>query len=272
MAKFCKKVNKCKKKKYKKGKKSGGKGLKRMIKKVLSRAIETKTVTERQLTPEYIVPVISANWVNNIFALGPYAGSLPINQGTGQGDRIGNVIQTVRGVWKGSIFPMPYDGTFNTTPQPSMVKLVIFREKANPNSMPNPGPAPGSADIFQSGSGHLPFQNNLSDLWLPYNTDKYQILKTKIYKVGNSVSPGTGGAGSTDNQNFSNNDFKMNVNFHINYTKFLQKKIRFQDNSAVPQKALYGMWTVVSAAGGALSAARIPLGYQYMQEFRFKDA
>lgn len=269
MAKKSKQYKKKGKHYKKKSGKRSVKTLKKTIKRVLNRALETKTITEDQLSPAYVVPANNVNFANNVFALGPYPGSLPLNQGTGQGARVGNIVQTVKGVFKGSLFPMPYHATTNATPQPCVVKFIIFREKATPTVEPNPS-ATGSNDIFQLGSSTLPFQNDLSDLWLPYNTDKYQIMKTKTFKVGNSVYDGTGT--NLGYQSFSNNDFKLNCPFSFNYTKYLQKQIRFQDNAAYPQKAIFGMFTVVSGVGTNLNAAYVPVGYQFMQEYKFKDA
>lgn len=235
-----------------------------MVKSLIRRSQETKTITQLNLGMT-LVPSSSATFVNNVIPLGPYPATLPLNQGVGQGARIGNVCKTVRLSFKGTLVPLPYNVTTNANPAPSQVKMVIFYEKSTPTVIPNPQP-----DFFQNGSTTLPLQNDLTDMWLPFNKDKYHICTTRTFKVGNSQSTGTGN--SAVDQFYANNDFKYNRGFNIPLSKYYPKTVRFQDNSAYPERCLFACFYPVHANGGAYGGTQVPIGLQYMQEYRFKDA
>ena len=65
--------------------------------------------------------------------------------------------------------------------------MILFKDKFNKSSQPS---AVG-IDLFQSGSTVLPPQNDLADMVLDLNRDRYQIYHDEKFKVGTSNFQGT---------------------------------------------------------------------------------
>ena len=117
--------------------------IKKMIRREISRNVEVKTaqsyVLDRTLgavgNPDFIT---TSSPVGNMIILGPDPGSMVINQGTGQGDRIGNKITLKRLVIKGTLVPLPYDAIYNGTIFPVQVKIWVFYDRQDPSAVPDP--------------------------------------------------------------------------------------------------------------------------------------
>jgi len=245
----------------------GGKALRRLIKRELARQVENKSVQYFNYDTR-LYSVAGANFAtNNIFPCGPSA-IMPITQGTGQGNRVGNSIHTKKLMLKGTLVPLAYDATFNPVPMPVQIRMVIFYDKLDPMTVPNPT---ATNDFFQNGSGVKGFANDLVDMWTPVNTDKYRILTTRTFKLGNADYSGTGA--SATSHYFANNDFKMNANFSLNLTKYYHKALKFNDATTTPSnRNVYCMFYYELANGGASLNVGYMVGLQYMLEYTYEDA
>lgn len=244
------------------------KGFRRAVRKQIRRSAETKSIQRFNLG-QSLLPSNAAGFVSNIIELGPGA-SMVISQGVGQGQRVGNRIETVRHVFKGTICPYPHDSSTNPNPQPIVVKMWIFYDKTDPTAVPNPVANP----FFQDGSGVAGFSNDLVDTWRPVNSDRYRVLCARTFKLGFSEYAGTAStvANQTGYQAYANNDFKMNCAFRINLTKYQIKKIRFNDANNEPMtRRMFCMWQCVAASGIQLASTFVPCGVQYMEDFKYKD-
>jgi len=243
-------------------------GLKKLVRREIARNVENKTKQSYVIT-KTIVPSSSVNAQDNVIELGPTVG-LVIEQGVGQGQRIGNRIKTKKLVWKGTMVPTPYNATTNGIPVPQQVKIWIFYDRTDPNAEPQP-----ATNFFQDGNSSRGFLNDLADLWAPINTDRYRILASKTFKIGYADYSGqtTNAAATSGNQYFANNDFKLNANFSFNLTKHYPKNVRFDDNNGVPTtRGLFAMFHTVTADGTAFPSGSIPLGVQYVQNYVYEDA
>jgi len=245
--------------------------LKKMIRREISRNIENKTAQMYDYEAS-LSSTPSASWFSdNIFPLGPRnTFSFQIPQGVGQSSRVGNRIKTRKLMLKGSLFLDQYDAISNPNPRPLQAKCWIFYDKSAPTVVPNP-----KTDFFQLGGSTKPFAGDLTDMWSPVNTDKYRVLTTRTFKLGNASYQAGGGAGTTtvNNQNYTNNDFKLNCNFRINLTKYYPKDVRFVDNNTDPTtRGLYMMWAFASATGDILIQDRFMATMQYMQDYVYEDA
>jgi len=242
--------------------------LKRAVKAIIHRAAETKTI-QRYNLGQNILPANAAGFVNNIIELGP-GSTMLISQGTGQGQRVGNRVETVSHTFRGTICPLPWNTTTNPNPVPTHVKMWIFYDKSAPTSVPNPVSNP----FFQDGSGVVGFANDLCDHWRPINTDRYRILASRMFKVGFAeyLGTATSGPNQANNQAFTNNDYKLTCPFNINLTKVQIKQIRFNDTNNEPMtRRMFCMWQPVHGTGSQFSATDIPCAVQYMEDYRFKD-
>lgn len=242
--------------------------LKRVIKQVIHKTAETKCI-QRYNLGQGILPSNAANFVSNIIELGP-GSTMLIGQGTGQGQRVGNKIQTVSHTFKGTICPAPWNATTHPDPRPMHIKMWVFYDKTDPIAAPNPI----INGFYQNGDSVVGFANDLLDHVRPINTDRYCILATRMFKVG--FSQYAGAATTTANQDafqaYSNNDYKLSCNFSINLTKHQIKQIRFNDTNNEPTtRRMFCMWQPVDATGGTVSASSIPAVVQYAEDFRYKD-
>lgn len=207
----------------------------------------------------------------NVFEIGP-SPSMPIAQGTGQGQRIGNKIRTKRCWMRGTFTPLPYHNINNPAPTPIQIKMAIFYDKEDPNAQPLPFT---NGDFFQNGNGTKTFQNDLADLWSPYNMDRYRILEEKSFKLGYSTTgSATGSSGGTTTQSFyANNDFNLNANFSFDLTKYLPVNVTYNDGQTLPtSRGLFCAIWYSSASGGALGVGTQLTGVQYVVNYEYEDA
>lgn len=247
-------------------KRKGSKLLKKMIRREISRDVENKMVQSFNLGKDLDTPATASWELTNIIPLGPGTGGVLINQGVGQADRVGNTIRTKKLTFKGSLIANPYNATSFPTPLPVQVKMWIFYDKANPTTFPSP-----TADFFQNGSSSRGFLSDLVDFWAPVNLDRYRVLTTRTFKLGYSSYQGSGSAAAL--QFMANNDFKLNVNFSVDLTKYYPKVVKFNDNTSVPSsRNLYAMFEYASAAGGQFGSGIKAVNLSYMQQYVYEDA
>jgi len=243
--------------------------LKRTIKAEITRSLEKKT---RQTYVEDIVipPSSNASLVDTqIQPVGPFTGGyLDIQQGVGNGSRIGNRITVKRCVMRGTVVPIPYDATTNVQPSPLQIKFWIGYDKTNPTIKPSPAV---SNDFFQFNNTSVGFTNDLVDLWKPINTDKYRILASRQFKLGNAVYNASGAL--VQYQNYANNDFKYNCNFSVDLTKYLPKSIKYDDTDALPtNRGLFLIMVAVRADGTPLASNQVVAKMSYMLDLTYLDA
>lgn len=241
--------------------------VRQVVRRELARTVETK-VSQYYQTALNVVSLSTANATDvNTEVLGPDATGIVIQQGVGQGNRVGNAITTKKLVIKGTVWANPYDATSNNVPLPVQVKIWFFYDKANPTEVPSV-----ATNFFQNGNSAKGFANDLTDMWAPVNTDRYRVVATRTFKIGNEsyTSNGTGFVGA---QYYSNNDFKWNANFSVDLTKSYPKKVVFNDNSSVPTThALFMMTQFVAANGAAVGAGQSLVRMVFMQDYHYSDA
>jgi len=261
------------------GRRKGGKrGIKKMIRREIARNVENKTVQSyvyaRTLVSSGTYPDMfaydSVADIGNQVVLGPNInggpGTMPIAQGVGQGDRVGNQIKTKRLMFKGTLVAAPQDPIYNPYPAPVQVKMFIYYDKTTPVSPPYP-----VTDFFQNGNGAKAFANDLVDMWSPINTDRYRVLTTRTFKLGYAGNTGTGAEPSYSH--YANNDFKYNQNFSINLTKYYPKTVRFSDAAGTPRtRGLYCLFAYVCANGNQLPVNIRSVRAQWMQTYTYEDA
>lgn len=244
-----------------------------MIKRIVRRTIAGTTENKTKQAYNFSYPLYPSNHTNfplNVIQLGPNSTTCSVAQGTGAGARIGNQIRTKKLVFKGTILPMPQDGTTNPNPRPFQVKMVIFYDKKQPTTTPAI-----ASNFFQDGNSDRGFNSSIVDMWSPYNTDRYRIVKSKTFKIGFSQNAGT--ATSAVNQGqwqaYSNNDFKMNCNFNVNVTKYFPKIVKFDDSSLdATSRSLYAVFYMAGAGGEVSISTWVPIQVQWMMDYVYEDA
>lgn len=229
------------------------------VRKELDRLAETKSATYvwNQLASGGLSSYASGSgvWgVSNITPFFPAFGYLSIPQGVGQGNRIGNSIRTHKLIYQGVVTPNQYDATWNPTPWPQELMFILFRRKDNGDTIMTQ-----TGNLYQSGSTSLNPSGSLIDLVTPFNTDLYDVLYKRVFKIGPAENTGTGIQNTW--MRIANNDFKFNVKFRMDLTKYIDKVIRFDDatNTAYGMSSyIHGAWYCMNATGTVATAAEKP--------------
>lgn len=244
--------------------------VKRVVKQVLARDVETKSAETGQQINRLYYPTNLANFmVLNIMRISP-GNSLPINQGTGNGARVGNRCRIRRLMFNMQIRPRPYDNTDNNTPKPQVGKVVLFYMRKTPTAVNTTGNEP-VVDFFQLGNTTDAIKGQLIDQMQNYNTDKYRVFASRTFKVGFSQYEGDGlNSGS---QAFANNDFKYAYQVKWDVTKYVPKLLRYNDDDVTPlSRALYAMVYYSPADGSTGSSTQIPLTCTWWVQCKYEDA
>jgi len=209
-----------------------------------------------------------ASFNNSAIPLSPYSTFIQIGQGTGGGTRDKNEIKIKKAVLTGIIHPTAYDATLNNSPAPVEVIMWLLYDKTNPTQVP----IMGTNDFLQNGPSSLKLQNTLTDLIYPVNEDRWCIKAKRTFKLGFSAYENVTG-GNAPAQYFSNNDFKFNCKFKIDYTKHLVKHVKFNDTINTPStRGLFWVITYVDALGRVIAANQIMAQMEYVIDIKYEDA
>lgn len=238
----------------------------RMVKTEIHRNIENKTVQYAAQNLN-IGPYVNSPNGLNAFPLTPYGGNMQIQQGTGQGDRIGNEIRTRKLVLSYVLIPSPYDSVYNPVPNGQEVKIWIGNYKPSPFVQPST-----YSNFFQLGDTSTGPASTLQDILSTSNKDSWNIKKTMIHKVGFSGFSASG-SGSINNNYSVNNDFKMNVVRKVDLTKLCPKVFKFNDavsSNPTSGQGLFMMITAVDALNLTPAVRTVKLSYWI--DFVYEDA
>lgn len=233
------------------------------IKSVIKRQVETK-VNNFAAGFEIATGGIGSN---NIQPMTPYnVLGCDIQQGTGQGDRIGNRISTKSLIMRYTILPLPYNVTSNPTPKPQLVRMWFFSQKSSNTLL-----ATNPPNFIQNGDYSTTLSGDLLDMNRVINNDVYNYLGHRTFKVGYQNSAGTGN--TPGSQYFANNDFKMFAQGSINLTKMIPKVIKYNDGDDNPNSKLVMMLIqCVNADGSGADPDRDMIRYNYQLTYKYTDA
>jgi len=235
------------------------------VRKAVARNIENKTVTEKN---EISFASYFANVDLKVQKISPNsAWTTPINQGVGQGERVGNTIKTRKLLLKYVLYPMPYQATINDQNVPQEVIIWIGYLKNNRLKTPDVG---DYNQFFQNGNGTTAPFSNLWDVTLPVNLDLFHICKTIRHKVGNAIVSDFNGI--KQYSYYANNDFKLNCSRTIDCTGYINKTLKFDDQNTTPDTGLY-MWMTAVNADGTLGNVNVAsVGMFYTLRYDYEDA
>jgi len=233
------------------------KNIRAIVRKEISRNLENKTIQYRAEKIS-MVSYNNSTFGSKIFPISPYTGYCQIDQGLSQSERIGNSIKIKNATLKFIMNPKPYDATWNPLPEPMEVIMWLFYDKWNNTSLPSP-----TTDFIQNGGSSTSLSSNLMDTLKKVNTDRWRLLTKRTFKLGYSNSTGQGV--STSQPFAQNNDFKLNIKRSVNFTKYLVKNVKYNDNNSVPStRGLFAMFEAVPADGntGGISQESCEISYQ----------
>lgn len=241
-------------------------GVKAMVNRAIARTEEKKESNVYSLnTP--LPSTANAGWTASSISIAPSSTGFVIPQGTGQGNRIGNHIRTKRAVVKGILHQNLFSSTTNNQPLPVQVRMLIFKDKFNKSGQP----AAVSLDLFQTGSTAIGPTNDLADMMLDINRDRYQVYHDEIMKLGFAAYNGDGIL--TIYQGFTNNDFSLNCEFKVDITKFIPKQIMYNDAGAAPMNDnLWMIFIPAVATGSTLPANSTLINMSWSATYEYTDA
>lgn len=260
-------------------------GFRRRVMRVLNRSAETKT-TQFDLVQQNIYPITSVDFDVSVTVISPsnelkgVNQLLLIEQGTGQGNRVGNKISTVSASIKGVIRPqLNFETTINYNPCPMYVVIWVVSLAKHLTDSTATLEGVCSNSFFQDGSVSSGFQGTLIDLTRTVNRQHVTVHAKRVHKLGYAEYPSSFAAGSPNNiaQRFMNNDFPLSKMFSIKLR--FQRNVIFNDNTANPSnmRRWYFFMVPYRIDGGAWTTnvgnlnGPVPLICDFAVDYKFKD-
>lgn len=254
------------------------------VKAVVNRAAETKRAGS------YVNNFACTGFLSNGFAstikvIGPSSTVGPalynIQQGTGQGSRVGNKITTTKLVMKGCVhINTSYDATANYNMCPLYVGCYVFRLKPNLDDTQANAYTVMTQSFFQAGNSSAGFTGLLNDLTRDVNKDQVQLLKKRVFRVGVSNVLSSFGVNASNNTNQQYGDGTVGISklFKMDLTKCLQKTLVFNDTTNTPSnRNTYIAWVPFRVDGSAILTGlgaytgTIPCYVDWGIDYYFKD-
>lgn len=209
----------------------------------------------------------------NIFQLTPSSGTnalYTIVQGTGEASRIGNQIRTRKVMIRFCMYPQVYNITSNPTPKPQDVVMYIFSiKKSVLGSTVLDAYNVLNTTFYSNGSTSNGMLGTLYDLVSVPNNETVNVYYTRKFKLSASNAQlQTGASGA-----FSNNDYKYNIQYKLNITKYFPKRITFNDtdnNSTSNQ--LFCVFAPLNADGTGTASTVFPASIFFGLDFYFEDS
>lgn len=253
------------------------------VKTVVNRMSETKNIN--YFINNFIgTSVLSAGFGNTIKCLlptGNTGGVLLLNQGTGQGNREGNKVSTVRMMLKGVIhINTAYDATFNYNMCPLYIAMYVFKVKGSIPDTVGDVTTVVNNTFFQDGNASSGFSGTLRDLTREVNSQQVMLLKKRVFKVGTSNVVSAFGVASANNANQQFGDSTVGISkmFRMDLTKCIPKTIQYNDTTSTPvNRQTYFMWVpfrvdgqLIATSLGAYTGTQ-PFYVDYSVDYMYKD-
>lgn len=237
-------------------------GVKSMVRRMIAKTEEVKNSPFRSKTN--LVPYAHAGFLPK--AMTPLTLGLTVQQGVGQGQRVGNKINVKSLYFRYVLYPLGYDATENAYPKPLNVLFVLYYNKKSLTEIDA-----NLGDFFQFGNSTEGFSDTLADLVKPFNRDKYTVVKSWIHKLGTANYEGTNGG--PDLNYFANNDYKYNYIRKVNLTKHIPKLITYNDTTLEPSSKLLNMICIpFYATNTVMPVGNTVAQLEYQLDLRYTDS
>lgn len=191
-----------------------------------------------------------------------------IVQGTGDDQRVGNQIRTVKGQYKVCVNLKPYDATTNPNAQPTWVKCWVVKDLKNTGQLSTMD-STAFSNFFRINGSTAGFQSNCLDINFEVNKDYFRVLYQKTFRLG-VTSAFNAGIPVNANSYFDNSI--MAHHFTINWGKWCKKQLKFNDNTGYAQNDnLYIVFQAVPCDGTS-SVGKQLIEFHYANYQHFEDA
>lgn len=259
----------------------------RRVKAVIDRVSETKCLNY-SIQNKQLFNVASADWISSVVNLLPEAtgGSTwqySCNQGTGESDRIGNEIRPtglyLTGVLRANL---AFDNTTNYNPCPLRVTMWLVRIKKHLTDSSTNLEQIVDNTFFNAGNTSSGMFGTTLDLTRTPNPDQITVVMKKTFLLGASdyVSGFAVNSGNNVSQRYADNGTTISRMFRIDLTKYLPKKLIFNDGGNTTPVNARKMWLMISTqrVDGSISqtllgnyTGPIPAYIDYGLDFKYKD-
>lgn len=250
--------------------------IKRVVKQVISRAVEVKCQMASFTLNPTCLQVGTSSLAGNFYIINPSNSSTgyTIGRGTNNTQMIGNKVSLASCILKYTISPNAYNATTNPSILPFYARVFFYKYKNTPDQDPAVADtAGGSGTLFENGPSYTGFTGALMDLNRRINRENFVYLGHKTFKIGQS-EPQNGATVTSSNLSASNNDFKLSHFGEMNLTKFCPKTQILNDNLTWQDDRIIMMWQVVTATAGFGTYAPntvTPCNIQCQIEYKFRD-
>lgn len=261
------------------GRKNKGvtKAVKRFVKTSFHRMIENKRMTT-EFTKNLFnisagVPGFQPNCIIPLCPNAATGGIYTIPQGVGQQQRIGNQVSVKKAYLRGILVPSVYNAVSNPTPAPLNVKMWIISFKRNVLQQTQADCYQTVANtFFANGNTSIGLLGTLYDLVTPHNKDVVNVHYQRTFKLGYASYAGmTGGSSVTDPK--TDNDYKLNHKFTLDITKYLPKRMYFNDtDNGTTSKQVYAVFEAVYYNGTNMTGATSPCGFIGGIDLHYQDS
>ena len=247
--------------------------IKKYVNNTISKQIENKRYTT-EVAETMASPANATNFQSgNMIQFTPSNGTnslYTLIQGVGQGARSGNVVNLKNAVFRYIMYPLAYNAVSNPTPKPLIIQMYIFSVRrgvlgltvADAWNIFN-------TNIFANGSSSIGTLNNIYDLVSVPNNEVVHMHVRRTLKLGaNAGVLQTGG-----NASFSNNDFNYTQYGKINITKYMPKRITFNDgDNNSTSKQLFCVICPYNVDGTTIPSTGFPCAIFYGVDIEYEDA
>lgn len=151
-----------------------------------------------------------------------YKLNTPLSQGTGSNQRVGDMVKLKKVLLKLQLILNGAAQT-GTVDVPMCIRMIIAERIDGANSLPT---FTDMNNLFKYNAGtNTPFLSGsgLALLNRP-NRELWKVYKDKVYKLGYATS-------TLNNGQFTNNDYKMQINDTIDCTRFYNKRVKYSGST-----------------------------------------
>lgn len=258
----------------------------RAVTSVINRKAESKVVNYF-VEDKPLYNVLSADWDTSVLNLLPQTSGTSVtcytvSQGELDGQRIGCQIMPVSLKVSGVIRCNPaYDATVNYNPAPLRVTMWLVKLRKHLTDSVSDLETIVQNTFFENGSTSIGMVGTNLDIIREVNNSQIDVLFKRTFKVGmgNYVSAFAVNSPNNINNQYNNNDFNMSTMFKINLSKYLPKKLVFNDGTDTPTSArkMWCMFTVQRAdsniplTSAGSTTGPIPAFVDFSAQFEYKD-
>lgn len=239
------------------------KNFKRYVKKTIAGNIENKRYIVYGNNGTITGPTASVPPTFNLFCLPQ------VNQGTAQGQRIGDKIRIKRCRVSYQISQAPYDPTTNKDSECLITVLILKAKNTNAGVVPSQN----WDNLFEVGTGTVSWQGTAMDTLFEINENLWTVVYKKVHLIGTyKGNDFTGISSYRLPGNESNYVVRRSFALPLKHIKKLQC---YNDNvSSIPQTDNLWMYAYASPleANGSYTASNTPARISYHMNWTYEDA